>query len=160
MANDVPLPAKQLFALGPKTEEAVRALFRDRQGSLFPREEKKNRVVSPEDFELLARSLFDQHWSDEEAEKLISHMTTRKGEGKILDIALVSRWVLAHPNDAESVILCMDSEPPQEVEIRKVLPRAGSQKIVFVGSWRLTQKEVVVKRFNFDYTLRVGIGSR
>ena len=63
-----------------------------------------------------------------------------------LDIPLISRWVLAHPNDPASVALCMDVEPPAEIEIRQVLSRAGSQKLVYLGSWRLTQREVVVKR--------------
>jgi serine/threonine protein kinase len=37
--------------------------------------------------------------------------------------------------------------PPDQIEIRKVLSRAGSQKIVFLGTWRLTQRQVVVKQF-------------
>ncbi len=145
MSDNIPPPAKQLFALGPKTEAAVVELFRTGQGSLFPN--ASDPPFIPEDeFKLLAGALFDQGWSDDQAEQLIQLLTVQKRTGKTVDIPLISRWVLAHPDDAESVALCIEVEPPNEIEIRKVLSRAGSQKVVFLGTWRLTQREVVVKR--------------
>ena len=58
----------------------------------------------------------------------------------------LSRWVLQHPNDSEQVAECFLTIPPQEIEIIKVLSRAGSQKVVFLATWRLTQNEVVLKK--------------
>jgi serine/threonine protein kinase len=47
---------------------------------------------------------------------------------------------------ADSVIDCIQIEPPEEVDIIRALPRKGSQKIVFEATWRLRQREVILKK--------------
>jgi serine/threonine protein kinase len=41
----------------------------------------------------------------------------------------------------------MSVEPPERVTILKVMSRAGSQKLVFLASWQIAQREIVLKRF-------------
>jgi serine/threonine protein kinase len=43
---------------------------------------------------------------------------------------------------------CMAVDAPDEITLIKVLSRAGSQKLVFSAIWRLTQRQVVVKKLN------------
>ena len=145
--DDVPSSAKALFALGPRTEDAVRAFFRPHQGTLFDESELGGVTAQAgEDFGQLAHSLTSSKWEDEAAADLILGCSERKASGFNLDVGLISRWALHHTNDVLSVLQCMNVEPPKEIEILKILSRVGSQKIVFLASWRLTQREVVLKR--------------
>jgi serine/threonine protein kinase len=146
MSNQhVPLAAKQMYAIGPLTEAALDEMFRPGQGSLFPSEDL--RPLPQNDFDFLARALLTPRWTDEQAETLIRGIASRRDEtGDEIDIQLVARWVLAHPDDSASVLACLNLEPPPEVEIRRALPRTGSQKEVYLASWKLTQRDVVVKR--------------
>jgi serine/threonine protein kinase len=146
MNDNVPQSAKQLFALGSKTEEAVKGLFREHQGVLFDDESLLHTPLIPtKDFGTLATALISTRWADDEAARLVRGYAAVRSTRDI-DISLLSRWVLAHPNDAGSALDCMAIEPPQEIEILRVLSRAGSQKLVFLALWRLTQREVVLKR--------------
>jgi len=143
---EVPLSAKQMYSLGPRTEEAVRQMFHSPQGSLFPTDRMSGTTLPRDDFEFLSRALLNPKWSDEQAEELIKSIAVRRAAGEHLDLPLISRWVLAHHNKVSSVLLCMGVDPPPEIQVRRVLSQAGSQKVVFLASWRLTQREVVIKQ--------------
>jgi len=145
--DDVPSSAKGLFTLGPRTEEAVRAFFRPHQGMLFDESELGGLESHPgEDFGQLAQSIVNSSWEDEAAAELILGLSERKIMGCNLNCVLIGRWVVHHSNDVQSVFQCMDVEPPKEIEIIRVLSRVGSQKIVYLASWRLTERKVVLKR--------------
>lgn len=145
--DDIPSSAKALFALGPQTEEAVRALFRPDQAFLFSESELMGpHAALKDDFGSLASALVSTKWGDEAAAELIHGCAAAKAAGWGFDAGLISRWVLHHPNDPQLVLQCMTVEPPKEIEVLKVLSCAGSQKIVYLASWRLTQREVVLKR--------------
>ncbi|MEK7406906.1 MAG: protein kinase [Acidobacteriota bacterium] len=51
-----------------------------------------------------------------------------------------------HKNNPPGVLDCMRVDPPDQISIIQVLSRAGSQKLVFLATWRLTQAQVVLKR--------------
>lgn len=143
----VPSEAKQMYALGPKTEAAIREMFRKPQQSLFADDERQHPSVPLPHLELLSRALLQPvKWSDEQSTLLIEGVASKLARTGSVDLSLLSRWVLSHPDDAPSVLMCLDVTPPDEIEIRRVLSLAGSQKVVFLATWRLIQKEVVVKR--------------
>jgi hypothetical protein len=100
-SDPIPAAAKQLFALGDRTERAVRALFAEGQPSLFP-DGNNSGAISKSDLQGLARAFLDQPWTDEQSERLLLHIAHHRAAGGSIDIPLISRWVLAHPDDAES----------------------------------------------------------
>jgi len=141
-AGPIPTEAYALFALGRLTEAAVVDLYIAPQGSLFPAHTEAT------GFTELANALREMKWSDEETAKLLHAFKEALNAGRELPTELLTRWVLAHPSGgpADSVIDCIELEPPDEVDIIRALPRKGSQKIVFLASWRLRQREVILKK--------------
>jgi serine/threonine protein kinase len=141
-AGPIPTEAYALFALGRLSEAAVLDLYIAPQGSLFPAHTEAT------GFNDLASALREMRWSDEETAKLLRAFKDALNAGRDLPTELLTRWVLAHPpgGPADSVIDCIEIEPPDEVDIIRALPRKGSQKIVFLASWRLRQREVILKK--------------
>ncbi|HEY0019315.1 MAG TPA: protein kinase [Longimicrobium sp.] len=135
--GDIPPSARALTALGDKTTKAVDRLFHGGQQTLIPRDIP--------DLKELSEALRSE-WTDEEAATLVSDITHRVTHRIPFDVAKVSRWAMAHPNNAAAVADCMRVNPPPEIDIIRVLSRAGSQKLVFLATWRLTQQEVVLKQ--------------
>jgi hypothetical protein len=91
----------------------------------------------------LASSL--ESWQDSQAAVLLEHLL-ETSKNRTIDMRAVSRWVLLHKDDPEGVTACMDLIPPREIEIVRLLPRTGSQKMVFEATWRRRQKRVVLKK--------------
>jgi serine/threonine protein kinase len=141
-SGPIPTEAYALFALGELTKAAVLDLYIAPQGSLFPTH------TDATGFTELAGALREMEWSDAEAAKLLAAYKQVSNAGREIPPQLLTRWVLAHPKSgaADSVIDCIEIEPPDEVDIIRALPRKGSQKIVFLASWRLKQREVILKK--------------
>ena len=136
--SSIPSHARALTALGDETTRAVNELFAGRQSSLFGADD------TPELGELSAA--LAKGWSDHEAAALIRAYSQQLNSGRSVDIKSLARWALAHRNNAAAVVDCMNVNPPAEIDIIRVLSRAGSQKLVFLAKWRLTQQEVVLKQ--------------
>ena len=137
-AGTLPSGAHALAAIGPKTEEVVQAYFSSsRQSSLF-------QAIPHQDLKNLANA-FTSVWNDEKAAVVVREYLNSIISGKRIDITSLSRWVLSHPNEPDAIHECMRIDPPPEITIIRVLSRAGSQKLVFLATWQLTQREVVVK---------------
>src|ERR1044071_7682906 len=132
----IPLGFRGLTAIGDETTKAVQ---RHLKSFLLPDTETA-------DFAGLADAFRKAHWSDQEAAHLFDEYSTAFQEGNRIDVALLTRWVLAHEDDSEAVLDCIRVVPPDEVEIIQILSRAGSQKLVFLAIWRLTLDEVVLKK--------------
>ena len=139
----IPMPpgAHALAAIGPQTEEVVHRLLQSSDGSNTPNLFSN---VDEEGLKELADAL-RAGWRDAQAAIIVSHYEEAIRSGRRLDTAALIRWVRSHPNDAQAVLDCMTVEPPDEISITRVLSRAGSQKLVFLATWKLTQKQVVVK---------------
>lgn len=86
-------------------------------------------------------------WSDSESAVVICAIRDRLQSGDSLDAATLQRWIRIHQGDASSVKDCIIADPPEGINILKVLSRAGSQKLVFLANWQIAQREVVLKRF-------------
>jgi serine/threonine protein kinase len=84
-------------------------------------------------------------WSGEPAALLLEHLL-ESSNNRTLDIPAISRWVLLHKNDPEGVSACMDLASPPQIEIIRLLPRTGSQKLVFEAEWRPRRRAVVLKQ--------------
>jgi serine/threonine protein kinase len=138
----LPPEARALTALGDKTAEAVLELYYQPQGTLFPASSE------PKGFVELEYALRKMEWPDEQCAALIQAYKKKIGEGRQIAIHTLTRWVLAHGvgGAADSVIDCIQIEPPEEVDIIRALPRKGSQKMVFEATWRLRQREVILKK--------------
>jgi serine/threonine protein kinase len=135
--SSLPVWALNLAEIGPKTAGLVAEHFK-RSGNLFASTDQ-----------LALKSLGDAlagTWSDDEAARVVERTFSCFAESSKPDLASLARWVRQHPNNAEAVLDCMSLEPPENITIIKVLSRAGSQKLVFEGTWPLTQNRVVVKR--------------
>jgi serine/threonine protein kinase len=94
-------------------------------------------------------------WSDAEAARVVKRTIESFVAETKLDVASLARWVRQHPNNADAVLDCLSVEVPEELSIIKVLSRAGSQKLVFSGTWRLTQSRVVVKKLTGSNATKV-----
>jgi serine/threonine protein kinase len=140
-AANLPRSVHALAAIGEKSEQAAKEHFSNPEnGSLF-------KETSNEDLFSLAEAL-NKNWDDDQAAEIISaYKTVLLKKAPNLDISQLCRWILAHPNDTKAVLDCMQITPPQDIDIVKVLSRAGSQKLVFLATWRLAQRQVVLKRF-------------
>jgi len=138
----LPQEARALTALGDNTSEAVLELYYQPQGTLFPA------ASEPRGFVELADALRKMEWPDEQCAALLREYKRAIGEGRQILIHALTRWVLAHEvsGAVDSVIDCIHIEPPDEVDIIRALPRRGSQKIVFEATWRLRQREVILKK--------------
>jgi serine/threonine protein kinase len=131
--------AHALASAGLKTEAIVHKYFGEH-------ESVDNVFTIYEEKDLLQLSEALRKWKDDHAADLFSSIVAIAQRGEVLNIRAVAGWVLLHQNDSESVLDCLSTEAPREVEIIRVLSRAGSQKIVFEATWRLTLKRVVLKK--------------
>jgi serine/threonine protein kinase len=88
-------------------------------------------------------------WSDpSNVVAALKAIALRLGKEAPLSMSSVRRWIEAHDHDdVPSLQECLDVLPPPEVTVHKLLPRTGSQKLVFSATWNLTQSAVVLKRF-------------
>ena len=143
---DLPQYARALALVGPKAEAAMRAFLLPTQGTLFDLEAPF--PDQDEALHALVRALNDPtgHWTDDQAANLLHGCADWKASGHPLDLKLLTRWIANHPDDAASVLQCLHVLPPDEVEIIRILSRAGSQKVVYLAVWRSMQREIVLKR--------------
>jgi serine/threonine protein kinase len=136
----MPPGAHALASIGTETERVVADLLRkDPDQNLFSQDLSRKMGA-------LADALKAGGWQDQLAAKVVSKYLGDIGSREP-DIDGLCKWVRAHVNEPENVFECMDVIPPERVSITRVLNRAGSQKVVFLGNWSLTQKLVVLKRF-------------
>jgi serine/threonine protein kinase len=96
---------------------------------------------------------------DAEAATLIRAILDRI-ESKPIDVSSLRGWILSHPNDGAAVIECMNTLPPVGMKIIRMLSRKGSQKVVFLATWQLGLRQVVLKRFLGSETDVVRIQAR
>jgi serine/threonine protein kinase len=137
--TDIPAKARNLTTLGDKTTKATVQFYGISQKTLFNDEEKVD--LSP-----LGEALIATNWSDTQAAKLIDAYHELTLAGRVTNIKLLARWAQFHPDDADTVRDCMSVEPPDGIEVLQVLSRRGSQKLVFLATWRFRQQEVVLKQ--------------
>jgi serine/threonine protein kinase len=139
--SSIPASARALTAIGDRTADAVALLYASDQASLFPPEDNQ-------DFFDLAQALHKKRWTDVQSSELVRAYGEALAGGRQLDVRALTRWVLAHSDSAqaEAVLECVEVEPPEEIDIIRVLSRKGSQKIVFLATWRLFLREVVLKK--------------
>ncbi len=134
----LPSSAHALSAIGKKTANTVHELLAvEKEHNLFNQ-------VRGDDLKKLADAL-RIGWSDEQASEIVKIYAGIVSSGRNLQATSLCRWVLAHPNDASAVCDCMSIDPPDGIEITRLLSRAGSQKLVFLATWRLAQRQVVIK---------------
>lgn len=135
-AITVPAPLQALHAKGPKCREVVeRVLEATADDPLF----QTHHVDLGTSFADIA------DWKDDWLVTVLNEVVARLRAGNTLDAIGLRRWLRAHVNDADSVLDCLNVNPPREISITRVLSRAGSQKVVFLASWLLAQKDVVLK---------------
>jgi serine/threonine protein kinase len=96
---------------------------------------------------------------DSEAANLIKAVLDRI-ESEPVDVVSLRGWILSHPNDAGSVIECMNTLPPPGMKIIRLLSRKGSQKVVFLATWQLALRQVVLKRLLGPPTEAIRIQAR
>ncbi len=132
-AHPLPAYAQVLAEKGPLSKEAVKQLA---EVALF---------AGSDAFTLLADAL--RPWTDDQAARVIHGVREARVGGNTYDEGSLLKWIAAHTNDADAVINCLLVEPPDKIRILRLLSRAGSQKRVFLASWQIQQKEVVLKRF-------------
>jgi serine/threonine protein kinase len=139
--TNIPANARKLTGLGDKTARAVEHLYQGGQRTLF-------QLDDPFSIGVLADAMTSTvpAWSDEQAAQVIGGFAKALTSGRQVDTRLLARWVRAHVDNAQLVQECMAVEPPEEIDITRVLSHAGSQKLVFLATWRLTQQEVVLKQ--------------
>jgi serine/threonine protein kinase len=131
--------AYSFSALGGNTRDVIQRYFRERKSQdLFD-------ISDDEAMKSIADAL-GHGWDDSEAAKVVTEFATLINSGRHIETSSLRRWILSHQNDAAAVIDCMSVEAPNEISIIKVLSRAGSQKLVFLATWHLMQRQVVVKR--------------
>jgi serine/threonine protein kinase len=137
---EIPRELRSLTAIGDKTAQAVYDLCHGKQQArLFPNQT----LPSLND---LASALVAAAWTDDNSAAIVDYIARETEQQQTVDLASLAIWVRAHKDDLESVMECVRCEPPQEVRVLRVLSRAGSQKIVFLGTWQLTQQEIVLKK--------------
>jgi serine/threonine protein kinase len=138
--SSIPPGAHALAAYGPKTEQAVYEFFIDENptSGLFSALDRQKGLQQ------LAEA-FKDGWIDEKVSETIVHIAKAEAEGRSYDIKNLSKWIQSHINEPSAVNDCMAILPPEQFNIIKVLSRAGSQKLVFLATWNLTRKQVVLK---------------
>lgn len=131
-----------IAAVGPETQQVINAFWTGDPPPLLMRQ------FEDESLKKIAAAL-ENGWKDDQAALVVSAYLKAVTGGRSLDPAAVARWILSHANknDAAAVADCISVEPPDEISIIRVLSRAGSQKLVFLATWRLTQRQVVLKKF-------------
>lgn len=139
-SSDLSGHAKLLSEIGPETASATLQL-----NALLSKPPLLNKNPKESPFLVLSEAFED--WSDSEAARVLNAISSRLQKGELVDYVALKRWVRAHKNDARAVIDCLEADPPAEITIIRLLSRAGSQKLVFLGNWQIEQREVVLKRF-------------
>ena len=138
--ESMPQGIHSLCAIGKKCEEAARKILADSSaGPLF-------RKISNEDYSQLAKA-FESDWWDEEACKVLQLYAEELKKRDDITMNNLCRWILSHPNNSDAVRECLSTEPPDGIDIIRVLSQRGSQKIIFLATWHLFQRQVVLKRF-------------
>jgi serine/threonine protein kinase len=132
----IPLGLRGLTAIGDLTTKAVQNHLRE---TLLPGYDEI-------DLTGLAEAFRKAKWTDEQAAQLFEAYSQAFHSGNRIEPRSLIRWVLAHEDDASAVLECVRVVPPEEIEIIRVLSRAGSQKLVFLGTWRLTLEDIVLKK--------------
>ncbi len=131
----VPPYAQILSSIGPETTKATELLIQNIS---------EMKILQIDHiFQELAHAMKDV-WPDSEAAKVIYAVNEKIDQ---IDITSLQRWLFVHQGDSNSVGDCISADPPPGVDILKVLSRAGSQKLVFLATWQIAQREVVLKRF-------------
>jgi len=136
---DLPSGAHAIAALGAACARLAYEKF-EPQRSLFASSDSFQQALAE-----IAMCLRDV-WTDEQAALLFEHLLESRRDLDVEQLNGISRWVQFHPNDAASVIDCLSVAPPPEISITRLLSRAGSQKLVFLATWQLTQRQVVIKK--------------
>jgi serine/threonine protein kinase len=147
--------AHALAAIGTDTEQVVlQYQEKDADLTLFSK-------AGDENLKRLAKALSDVKWMDKEAAKIVARYFAdlRDGNGQV-EISALCRWVEKHVNNCDDVFECMSVLPPDLITITQVLPRVGSQKVVFLANWTLAQRAVVLKRFSGSPELREQVAAR
>jgi hypothetical protein len=133
----IPTKYRSITSIGDETTKAATRLFPQSPAFDFVEEEGL-------DLDPLTHAFKQAKWTDIEAAKVVEQYADLLKAGRVIDVKSLARWVLHHSNDSYQVNECSATEPPKEIEIIKVLSRAGSQKVVFLATWRLTQADVVL----------------
>ena len=138
--SSIPQGAHALAAYGKKTEQIVYEFFiEDNPDSgLFASMDRQKGLQQ------LAEG-FKEGWTDDQIAETVKIIAEAEIEGKTFDIKNLVRWIQSHKNEPAAVKDCMTVIPPEQFNIIKVLSRAGSQKLVFLATWNLTTKQVVLK---------------
>ena len=129
-----------LASIGPCSEKVIVDILKknsDSETTLFQK-------YIDEELQSIAQNL-KSFWVDEKASELIDYYHKAICSGKSINTLSLVRWILLHINKVNSVIECINVNPPDEIDITNVLSEVGSQKLVFAATWRLTQMQVVVK---------------
>lgn len=139
-STSLPSAAHAIASIGKESEKLILAFY-----STYPESS-----LFEADLEISLNSLVGAfksgQWSDIEAAKVLKECLETARYGQKIDIISLNRWILSHSNDAQAVLDCLSIVPPEEIDIIKVLSRSGSQKLVFLATWRLTQRQVVLKK--------------
>lgn len=135
--DKIPQKSRSLTSIGNETADAVSALYDE---ELFAME--GNGV----DMDPLTEAFKQRHWSDTEAALVIRALIPSFKQHREIPVASLARWIQLHPDDSKQVIECFTTLPPPEIEIIRVLSRAGNQKVVFLANSRIAQTEVVLKK--------------
>jgi len=149
----IPLKSRSITSIGNETTRAALSLFPDDTQLLLDETQRDQGL----DLDPLTDAFKQGKWKDSEAAKVVVAYALHLKQSQTVDVKTLARWVLHHPNDSEQTIECLNTSPPEEIEIIKLLSRAGSQKVVFLATWRLTQADVVLKKViaNTEATERI-----
>ena len=138
--SSLPQGAHALAAYGKRTEQIVYQFFIDEDtgSGLFASMDRQKGLQQ------LAEA-FKEGWTDDQIAETVKFIAEAEVTGRSYDIKNLVRWIQSHKNEPTAVKDCMTILPPEQFNIIKVLSRAGSQKLVFLATWNLTTKQVVLK---------------
>ncbi len=135
-----PSGAHALATLGTQTAKIVSDLLgREDEFNLF------SKLELEDELKLLAQAL-STFWTDGQAASIVRGYAEQTNAAKGVDINALCRWIRLHPNDSEAVFDCMTVLPPEDITVIRRCPKVGSQKIVYRARWRLTLRDIVLKR--------------
>lgn len=136
--QQLPGGAHRIAAVGRECEDLMIRLYGGASDpALFDTQEQ-------EDLAKLAGALAS--WNDHFAVPVVEDFVKARRAGRRVEASSVAGWLLLHPNDPDAVLDCLRVDLPNEIGIIRLLSRAGSQKLVFLATWKLTQRQVVLKR--------------
>lgn len=139
--------ARMLGLVGPEAAQAATALAEaaeDRQLTLLPENPEAGRAVV-DVFQVVTDEL-RSGWRDTDVAALLAAIRSRLLEHRLPDPRALARWLQFHRGDAGPVLDCLSVEPPEGFSILRLLSKAGSQKVVYLATWGIAQREVVLKR--------------